>query len=57
MGAAGEEYWRDMRRMYPHLDMQPDKQSAPGRTRFGRARLRQVRGVWWVRQKGKWERA
>jgi len=42
MSAAGEGYWKDMRRMYPHLDMQPDKGGADSpRTRFGKATMRQ----------------
>jgi len=53
MEAAGEGYWRDMRRMYPHLDMQPDR--TKGRqTRFGKATMRQRGGRWERYIDGRW---
>jgi hypothetical protein len=54
MGAAGEGYWRDMRRMYPHTDMQPDIHTPRERTRFGKVTLRQRGGRWERRVAGEW---
>lgn len=55
MTAAGQGYWRDMQRMYPHLNMQPDGGGCCDRvTRFGKATLRKRGGRWerWV--DGQW---
>jgi hypothetical protein len=55
MTEAGKGYWDDMRRMYPHLDMQPDaSRTLAGRTRFGKPTLRMINGTWWRRVDGKW---
>lgn len=54
MGQDGAGYWDDMRRMYPHLDMQPDRVKGR-RTRFGKATLRKRHGRWERWRKGQWE--
>lgn len=50
LGADGEGYWKDMRRRYPHLDMNPDKHVSDRVSRFGKATLRKRGGRWqrWV---------
>jgi hypothetical protein len=57
MGAAGAGYWNDMRRMYPHTDMQPDIHTPRERTRFGKVTLRQRGGRWERRVAGEWVKA
>jgi hypothetical protein len=45
----GREYWRDQKRLYPHLrgGRPVDGDSANGRhCRFGKVSLRWIRGVW-----------
>jgi hypothetical protein len=46
MGQDGEGYWKDMRRMYPHIDLQPDRFVPARHTRFGKSRLRKRHGRW-----------
>lgn len=56
MTEAGKGYWDDMRRMYPHLDMQPDaSRTLAGRTRFGKPTLRMRGGIWYRRVDGQWK--
>ena len=43
---AGEEYWRDMRRRHPHVDVCRDEREGRMRNRFGRVKER------WVWDKG-----
>lgn len=56
MTEAGAGYWKDMRRMYPHLDLQPDK-GGGNMTRFGRVTQRKIGDTWWKRVDGEWVRA
>ena len=47
--SEGREYWRDQKRLYPHLrgGRPVDGDSANGRhCRFGKVSLRWIRGVW-----------
>ena len=56
MSEAGKGYWDDMRKMYPHLDMQPDTGGADSpKTRFGKATLRMRGGLWYRRVDGQWK--
>jgi hypothetical protein len=56
MTEAGKGYWDDMRRMYPHLDMQPDtSRTLAGRTRYGKPTLRMRGGIWYRRADGQWK--
>ena len=56
MSEAGKGYWDDMRKMYPHLDMQPDtSRTLAGRTRFGKPTLRMRGGIWYRRVDGQWK--
>lgn len=56
MSEAGKGYWDDMRKMYPHLDMQPDTGGADSpKTRYGKATLRMRGGIWYRRVDGQWK--
>ena len=49
LGHEGREYWRDQKRLYPHLrgGRPVDGDSANGRkNRFGKVKLRWIKGVW-----------
>jgi hypothetical protein len=49
LGHEGREYWRDQKRLYPHLrgGRPLDGDSANGRkNRFGKVKLRWMKGVW-----------
>ena len=49
LGNEGREYWRDQKRLYPHLrgGRPVDGDSANGRqNRFGKVKARFMRGMW-----------